>query len=318
MTHYLKRLRWYLQGGPLFVVLSTAGRFQAARRVALRIYRYWNPVRIGKQTTAVSLLAFLDPAEAARTLERDGICPGLRLEEKAQAELLESFLEMPCYGEGRLEFPFYYSERKQAERRYGRSFLLGHYYRFAKPGDAADRLARDPLLLQIARGYFGTEPVFVGMRAWWSFAGPASRSAQLAAGQGFHYDLDDYRSMSVFLYLTDVDDSSGPHICFRGSHRSKKLSHVLSPLRRRSDEELLRTYGSDAMIRLCGPAGVGFAEDTFCFHKGLHPETNDRLTLQLRFAIRDYGRASDYANANWSAAVPLAHPPAWQRHLNRQ
>src|SRR6266508_917829 len=76
-----------------------------------------------------------------------------------------------------MEFPFYYQEREQAERRYGRKFLLAHYYDFAKVSGVMAKLARDPALLEIARLYFGTEPVPIGMRAWWSFASPASPAA---------------------------------------------------------------------------------------------------------------------------------------------
>jgi hypothetical protein len=50
-------------------------------------------------------------------------------------------------------------------------------------------------------------------------------------------------------------------------------------------------YSDDAEIErsLCGPAGFGFAEDGFGFHKGASPENGDRLLIQLRYGLRDYG-----------------------------
>jgi len=46
--------------------------------------------------------------------------------------------------------------------------------------------------------------------------------------------------------------------------------------------------GKNARWVVRGSAGVGFAEDIFCFYKGLHPERGDRLMLQLRYGIRSY------------------------------
>ena len=68
-----------------------------------------------------------------------------------------------------------------------------------------------------------------------------------------------------------------------------------------TDEQIRRYYGQERIATLEGPAGSGFAEDTVCFHKGLHPERNDRLVLQVRFGIRDYGAGSDEADIAWDS-----------------
>jgi hypothetical protein len=57
-------------------------------------------------------------------------------------------------------------------------------------------LTLDANLVEIARRYLGAEPVLVGARMWWSFAGPADAVQQLQAGQGFHYDIDGYRALA--------------------------------------------------------------------------------------------------------------------------
>ena len=109
----------------------------------------------------------------------------------------------------------------------------------------------------------------------------------------FHYDLDDYRFLKFFFYLTDVDDKSGPHICVRASHKYKKFSHIL--LRKReTDREIIDSYGEESLVTICGEAGFGFVEDPLCFHKGLTPTHKDRLLLQIEFATTDYGMQNDY------------------------
>ena len=45
----------------------------------------------------------------------------------------------------------------------------------------------------------------------------------------------------------------------------------------------------NAKSSLADPAGSGFAEDIFGFHKGLHPESGHRLIVQVRYGLRDYG-----------------------------
>ena len=104
----------------------------------------------------------------------------------------------------------------------------------------------------------------------------------------FHYDLDDYRALKFFFYLTDVDSLSGSHLCIAGSHKKRKLWHCIS--RCQSDKNIFNYYDSESIISVSGPAGFGFAEDPFCFHRGSPPVNSHRLMIQLEFALNDYGK----------------------------
>jgi hypothetical protein len=128
---------------------------------------------------------------------------------------------------------------------------------------------------------------------WWSFAACSDLRQQVHDAQSFHYDLDDYRAIAFFFYLSDVDLESGPHVCVLGSHRRKPLRFLFSPFKSKSDEQVSTFYGADHIVTVCGPVGSGFAEDLFCFHKGLHPKTRDRLLLQVRYRFRAYGDGSE-------------------------
>src|SRR3569833_2712408 len=128
---------------------------------------------------------------------------------------------------------------------------------------------------------------------WWSFATEAAESQQMSMGQGWHYDLDGYRAIAFFFYLTDVDESSGPHILVPGSHLNKPWRGLLSLYKGRSDAEIESWYGKQRHVTICGRAGSGFAEDIFCFHKGLQPTRGERLIVQVRFGVRSYGQSGD-------------------------
>jgi hypothetical protein len=46
-----------------------------------------------------------------------------------------------------------------------------------------------------------------------------------------------------------------------------------------SEEAIVAHYGHAAIETLCGPAGYGFLEDHFCYHRVLPPKDGERLML---------------------------------------
>jgi hypothetical protein len=90
------------------------------------------------------------------------------------------------------------------------------------------------------------------------------------------------------FYLTDVDFSSSYHICVKGSHKKKKLREQFSLSRNRDDQYIINYYGSENAITISEPAGSGFAEDPYCFHKGTIPVNKKRLILEIKFALNNY------------------------------
>jgi hypothetical protein len=284
---FYSRSHRYLKGGPSHFLMYVFGRFRFVRSVMVWIYSLR---RTKAQSVAgPTLVADVDANDAARKLRQDGFYPGLQLRGEVVEQLLTFSSMATCFGEGEAEFPFRYGDRHIAEQESGQTFRLGRYNFAFQASPVLQALASDTQLLAIARKYLRTEPVLLGVRMWWSFPGPAASAEQMKAGQGFHYDIDGYRALTFFFYLTDVGLSSGPHVYVRGSHMKKLLKHTVSMYKGRGDAEIERSYGRERQIVCCGPAGSGFAEDIFGFHKGLHPESGDRLILQVRYGLRDYG-----------------------------
>ncbi len=278
----------YLRGGPGHFLMYVLGRFQAVRLAMVGLYslRRNQAVPVANQTTYIE---DVDVDAAARTISKDGFVHGLRLRPEVVEQLLAFSSMATCFGDGKTEFPFSYRDREIAEQQFGRKFKLGRYNHAFLASPVLKALASDKHILAIARKYLRTEPVLIGARMWWSFAGPSATEEQKKAGQGFHYDIDGYRGLTFFFYLTDVTLSHGPHVYIRGTHVNKKLKHLLSMYKGRTDGEIEEAYGTERHVVSCGPAGSGFAEDIFGFHKGLSPESGDRLIVQVRFGLRDYG-----------------------------
>jgi hypothetical protein len=281
-----RRSQRYLEGGPSHFLMYLLARFRVVRSLVVWIYS------LRRTTTLSAGLTFvedLDVDGAARSISQDGFFSGLRLRRNVVEELLAFSALAPCFGEGKRDRPFLYANRLNAEQQYGETFKLGRYNHALLASPLLQALSRDAQLLAIARKYLQTEPVLIGVRLWWSFVGPADPDEQMKSAQGFHYDIDGYRGLTFFFYLTDVGLSHGPHVCVRGTHAKKSWKHIVSLYKGRSDEEINSCYGLESQVVSCGPAGSGFAEDICGFHKGLHPESGDRLIVQLRYGLRDYG-----------------------------
>ena len=77
-----------------------------------------------------------------------------------------------------------------------------------------------------------------------------------------------------------------------GTHRTLKLRHQWR-IKRLSDEEVEASYGADNVKVLYGRTGDGFAEDTYCLHKGIPPIAKDRLMLQVMYFANSYGYRND-------------------------
>src|SRR6185312_10257891 len=276
----------YIKHGPGHMAMYTLGRFNSFRTIAVSLNHLQNPpvhYSLNDQTALQPTVV----SDAVAQLKRDGAYRDLCLTESALEELSDFCNANKCLGDGNPEYSFHWTEKSLAESKYGKRFALAHYSNLMSRCQAANKLAHDPILCSIARGYFDAEPVLIAVRAWWSFA--TNDGPQANNGQTYHFDIDGYRSVAFFFYLTDVDSSSGAHIYIRGSHLHKRVSHLLSLHKSRSDREIEEFYPADDIRVICGKAGTGFAEDTFCFHKGSAPLLRDRLMLQVRFGLRDYG-----------------------------
>jgi hypothetical protein len=242
-----------------------------------------------------SLFKDINVDELVSSLNNDGYAVSINLPQDVVQEILEFAHSSTCYGNRDPKLSFYYRDKEQVEASMGQQFRLGSYFE-AETCKVIKKLETDPGLLAIAAKFLGAAPVHVASELWWSFPVSATPLEQVKAAQVFHYDMDDYRFIKFFFYLTDVDLSNGPHVCIRGSHKNKKFSHQLVGVRcaSKEDKEIVDCYGAENVVTLCGSAGFGFAEDSYCFHKGSPPSNKERLLLQIEFAINDYGDIRDF------------------------
>jgi hypothetical protein len=150
-------------------------------------------------------------------------------------------------------------------------------------------IANDPAIVAAMHQFFGCRPTISYLAAWWSY--PTAVGPQQA--ENFHRDVDDWSFIKLFVYLTDVDAESGPHVYVRASPASPKLNVI----KRFTDEEVIEAFGADALAIQTGEAGTAFLENTFGLHKGMKVEKGLRLIFQAVYSLNPvpYGPARPVA-----------------------
>jgi hypothetical protein len=237
----------------------------------------------------------LNHVDFVRKLNQDGIAYGLKLPSELVAKIREWSEEKLCYADRDPALGFKLEDHAAAEKKLGKPILLAQYFNSTEESSAINRLANDPVLRWIASRYLGSLPTFVGANIWWTFPVAALQADRDKHAHVYHRDVDDFRFFKFFFYLTDVEVNEGAHICVEASHNNPPKLIVGDPwnLRRYTDEEIEANYPSGNIKEICGEAGIGFAENTLCIHKGSTPKHKERLLLQLQFALFDYGAMHD-------------------------
>jgi len=137
------------------------------------------------------------------------------------------------------------------------------------------RLANSPLVLEYAIGLIGCKPTLADMLVWWSFPG----QKQEVDSQLWHRDRADWRMAKLFVYLTDVNERSGPHVY------AKETAFVeqLTEMRRFSAAEVnaLRTE----IIEVTGASGSAVMTNPQGLHRASLPHDAPRLVFEATYSL---------------------------------
>jgi len=192
-------------------------------------------------------------------------------------------------------------------------------------------LANDRRLLQIVEAYLGCPPTLYSLNAWWSFvqSGTTARYSQ-----SLHRDNEDLRFVTLFMYLTPVDEKTGPHRYIRHSHDKGVLTRVLTdsgwepsatarlidPLFRGGSSYEIGSAAERVLGHLAtvwtGPPGAAILADTYGLHMGIPPLDGERLMIWARYGL---GAGKFVFDARRHAAIVAPRLPQTERarYVNR-
>ncbi|HEY4077850.1 MAG TPA: phytanoyl-CoA dioxygenase family protein [Rhizomicrobium sp.] len=138
-------------------------------------------------------------------------------------------------------------------------------------------LVNSAAILSLVGAYLGCSPTLSSIGLRWSF--PSTGEA--CDVQRFHRDPDDWRFVKLFVYLTDVDADSGPHIYVKGSHRTSHGARAHFYER----DKLAARYGAASITSVTGSSGTAFIADTSGIHMGMPPKNRPRLMLVAQYSL---------------------------------
>lgn len=274
--------RTYIRERPDWLWVLVCGRMLALRKLERR----FNHARVRPLGSIVGTrLRVQMPDRIIPELIHDGASTRFWLTPE-DVETIRAFaIETPCATRADPATTFLAIDVSELNRGRPHDILTAYFFEKVEQCPLIGILQDDPLLRGVARAYLGSDPRHIRTRLWWSFPAQRVRDADLhAAAQGkYHFDLNGFRTLKFFFYLSDTDLRSGAHGYIAGTHRTRRLRHQLTFMVGHDEGRLRECYGSDSFRIIEGPAGTGFVEDPFLFPIGHRCEDRARLLLEIEF-----------------------------------
>lgn len=134
-------------------------------------------------------------------------------------------------------------------------------------------------ILSIAKSYLNTNDFSINATFFVSNPIKIDEFEKYKNAQYFHWDNDFSKFFKLYIYLTDVNKNSGPHVYIKGTHKKKFSEHNLCRLY--SDESVYSKYKIHK--KFIGQAGSMFFVDSYGLHKGETPTEKSRLMLNVHY-----------------------------------
>jgi len=117
----------------------------------------------------------------------------------------------------------------------------------------------DPSLVSLAQSYLDCFPTLYSLNSWWHIY-----KDQVYGTQNNHRDHDDFKFLALFIYLTDVDETNGPHVFYPKTQDGSETNNSIS---------------------IIGKAGTAILADTFATHRGQPLQQGSRLVCWWRYGL---------------------------------
>jgi hypothetical protein len=289
LARYIGRNIGLLRDDPAFFAMKTLARFEVVRDLAA-LRRASGPDVPADGAVRCALSA----RGAAEVLRREGYCLGLALAPSTVQSLTARCEAATTWADRDPKRPLAPGVAGALARGAGDDRIRSATFRNQQEDWADFRAIRDDLWIRaVARDYLGAEPCYLRSELAWSFPVGGTDQQRLAMAQRLHCDINDYRTLKFFFYLTDVDAGAGPHSYLPKHCAPRRFRHQMLGQRSASiaEERLIDAYGGARnLVTVTGDAGTGFAGDPYYFHRGDSPTQRARLLLQVEFGRRQYRR----------------------------
>ena len=141
------------------------------------------------------------------------------------------------------------------------------------------KLLTSDAFISLAQNFLNTKNFSINASFFISNPVITSKEEQYANAQYFHWDNDFTKFLKIYIYLSDVDQDSGPHILIPYTHKKKLFRHSLCRLY--EDKDIYNFYNQKVIFT--GGAGSLFFSDGYGLHKGEMPKSKSRLILNIHY-----------------------------------
>jgi hypothetical protein len=157
-----------------------------------------------------------------------------------------------------------------------------------QPNDIFIRIASHSQIVALANAYFGMFTKLCYCNVWHNFP----MCGEPRESQLWHRDPEDRYILKLFVYLTDVDERSGPTYYAPGTHAKGPIKKIPEATLRKEgsaynlrsdDAQMAKVVPVQQWIRALGPKGTMLFIDTSGFHKGGFVRDNDRILYNCMF-----------------------------------
>lgn len=157
------------------------------------------------------------------------------------------------------------------------------------------KLIADKNLFSLVSLYLGAPASVYSTEAWWQY--PMGADHVPSNAQLWHRDRDDFSFLKLFMYCTDVDDTSGPHAFLPETHISNSSLKLFDADHQNLDSvtgashqfltdfDLEKLSYSGSKQIWYGPPGTCFLEDTSGLHRAFVPSHKARLIFSVVWTV---------------------------------
>lgn len=137
-------------------------------------------------------------------------------------------------------------------------------------------------MISIISCYLGCTPTLYSLNIW------RTKPSEIEANiQKYHRDYDDFKFVTVLVYLNDVDIDCGPHVFVKYTHtenayKVKYDSNYYSLTSSLRDDYIDKHLNPETLM---GSAGSTYLLDTYGIHKGSSNVKKERLALWMRYGL---------------------------------
>ncbi len=155
-----------------------------------------------------------------------------------------------------------------------------------------NQIIYDPVILGIVSILLGSKALLRHCSYWFTYPGKKTTKHQSEAAQLFHYDLDEFKWLKLFIFMDDVTDENGPHVYIPATHKpgNKPFDLLKFGYSRLPDNLVSQFHKKETWKKLTCKKGTMVLANTQCWHKGTPLTNGRRCVLVPEYSITTFSK----------------------------